>query len=226
MSTAAPPCAADPWAPRPLPGPGAPEGAEVWLLDLDAGPGAPLSPEEDARAARFATPRLARRFAAAHAGLRRILAAYLGAEPGALVFATGALGKPRLAGALLEFNLSHSGGRALVAVARGPVGVDIEEIAPAPPYEIAPLAFTAPEWRDIAARSGAARAARFYEGWCRKEALAKARGLGLSLDATELPAFAPEAPGGWRVMSLPGIPGHAAALATPGPRALRLSRPA
>lgn len=214
----------DLWAERALPArPGPPAAIHLWRLDLDAGGNAALlSARERGRAARFATPGLRARFIAAHAGLRRILAAYLGAAPEALAFAAGAFGKPRLAAAPfpLGFNLSHSGGAGLVAVAPVAVGADLEAIAAAPPWEIAPDVFTAAEWADISARSGPARAARFYEGWCRKEALAKAWGTGLAVAATDLPGFAPVAIRDgrrWHVTTAPPIPGHAAAVACAAP---------
>lgn len=231
MSTAARPCAAEPWAPRALPArPGAPGEIHLWWLDLDAGQGeAPLSREERARAARFATPRLRARFTAAHADLRRILGAYLGAAPETLAFATGAFGKPRLAAAPfpIAFNLSHSGGVGLVAVAPDTVGVDVEAIAADPPWEIAPEVFTPAEWADITAQRGIPRSERFYEGWCRKEALAKAWGLGLSVPAADLPGFLPVTRWGgrrWHVATAPAIPGHAAAVACAAPRAIIAAR--
>ena len=62
------------------------------------------------------------RFVAARSLLRRALADALGARPERLAFAYGAHGKPALAPPFatrgLRFNLSHSAGRALLAVAR------------------------------------------------------------------------------------------------------------
>lgn len=60
--------------------------------------------------------------------LRGILGRYLGADPGSIAVERDALGKPRLRGSdALRFNLSHSGGVALCAVAVDlEVGVDLE----------------------------------------------------------------------------------------------------
>ncbi|MGC1853430.1 MAG: hypothetical protein WA687_13430, partial [Solirubrobacterales bacterium] len=71
--------------------------------------------------------------AASHRALRRVLAHYLDADPGEIELRTGEYGKPALAdpGAPLRFNLSHSSGAALIAVACGrEVGIDIERIRP------------------------------------------------------------------------------------------------
>jgi 4'-phosphopantetheinyl transferase len=58
---------------------------------------------------------------------RALLASYAGVGPDALDWRVGAHGKPELAHGDLAFNLSHSGGSTLLAVARGTaVGVDLE----------------------------------------------------------------------------------------------------
>ena len=94
-----------------------------------------LDDDERARAARFVFPHDGRRYVAAHAALRLVLAHYLDEDPRRLRFERGTHGKPRLAcrtAGDYEINLSHSGGRALIAVARArEVGVDIEVTGPA-----------------------------------------------------------------------------------------------
>ena len=89
--------------------------------------------------------------------LRRVLARYLGREPEQAELEHGEHGKPRLRGPHgPEFNLSHSKGLVLVAVADRAVGVDVEAIAPR---------------RD--------RTPAFYEEWVRREARLKCLGLGI-----------------------------------------------
>ena len=107
----------------------------AWCVDLDAvdadggAEAAGLSVDERTRAARFHFARDRARFLGGRAALRHLLAGYAGAEPHALVFAQGAHGKPALPGTGLEFNFSHSGGCAVLAVTRGRrVGVDVEQI--------------------------------------------------------------------------------------------------
>ena len=114
----------------------------AWLIDLD-GPIDPAVPggaacqlldqAECARVVSYLRPRDAARFAASRAWLRLILSRYLDAEPGRLRFATGRDGHPALAGdhaGLLQFSLSRSASRALVAVSDSPVGADIELVRP------------------------------------------------------------------------------------------------
>lgn len=56
-----------------------------------------------------------------------ILASYLGVAPDEVQIVRADAGKPALAGGELEFNLSHSGTLAVLAVARSlPVGIDLE----------------------------------------------------------------------------------------------------
>ena len=99
----------------------------VWRIELDRSPStlswlrSVLSEIEVARASRFHRPRDRDRFVVARGPLREILALYLGREPRRLVFTAGGSGKPALASEFasweLEFNLSHSGNLALLALA-------------------------------------------------------------------------------------------------------------
>jgi phosphopantetheinyl transferase len=150
---------AEPRSPGDAPAP-APGEAHVWRLEL-AG--------DDRRGA-------------ARAGLARILADYLGG-PTAAALVTDPGGKPRLAEApeRLSFNLSHSGGLALVAVAPGAVGVDVERVKPR-----RDLVRLAARWlpeddaATVAGASGAEREAVFYAAWTRHEARVKCGGGGLT----------------------------------------------
>ena len=60
--------------------------------------------------------------------MREIVAAYLQIAPDRVEIRADERGKPQLAGRVLEFNLSYSGELALVAVARVPVGVDVDQV--------------------------------------------------------------------------------------------------
>jgi 4'-phosphopantetheinyl transferase len=100
----------------------------------------------------------------------------------ALEFAHGPHGKPYLRDApQLQFNLSHSGGVSLVAVALDvEVGVDIERLRPMPDCLAVAGRFLAPG--DAAALAETPRAERereFFIRWTRTEAMWKARGMGL-----------------------------------------------
>lgn len=169
----------------------APDAVHVWRVGLDAmdpsEAGACLSPDEQARAARFVYPHHRRRFVAARAALRRVLGRYLALPPEALAFTYGPYGKPALAEGLpaadLHFNLSHSEVVALLAVAQGRrVGVDVEQVRPDRALPALARRFFSP--REVAAFEALPPAQwveGFFNGWTRKEAYLKATGKGLTL---------------------------------------------
>jgi len=154
-----------------------------------------LNAEERARAARFIHRQDQTRFTLAHGSLRALLARYVGGDPSALRFQTGATGKPALLDQYnhphtLRFNLSHSHGRMLIALAQGQdVGVDLEQIRDK--VEVLKLAerfYTPAEYQQVV-RSGAGpdQAKQFYRYWVAKEAVLKGQGLGLvSLQQCEI----------------------------------------
>ena len=143
-----------------------------------------LSPDEQAKADRYRFERDHRRAMVRRAALRQILSEYVGVSPAELIFKYGPQGKPALGGpfcdAGCEFNLSFSGELALCAIARQPVGVDLEhERAVRNAELVAKHFFTAGE---ISLQSAAADGNRvFLRHWTRKEALIKATGSGLSV---------------------------------------------
>lgn len=177
--------------PEPLVLPG--EEVHLWRVDLAAVADGEsrwltiLSPDEQTRAARFRFARDRRRFAATRAVLRMVLGAYLGSEPGKIIFAYAEKGKPSLrsqnSAESIEFNVSHSGDVALLAFARGrPLGVDVEQVRDnLDPLAIARRYFSAQEQSQLAALAPEERYAGFFRCWTRKEAYIKARGDGLSL---------------------------------------------
>lgn len=144
---------------------------------------ATLSAEEAERAARFHFPADRDRFIAAHGCLRDILARYLGCEPSQLSFSANKYGKPALHNHQLEFNLSHSGDLALVAITREcKVGVDLERIRQGISSQvIARQYFSKSEVAELETLSLEEREVAFFTCWTRKEAYIKAQGLGLSL---------------------------------------------
>lgn len=163
-------------------------GARVWLFDLNAEPPpaecAWLDDDERAKAARFVFDADARRYRAAHAALRACLASLLDEAPARLRFAVSAEGKPRLIDHALDFNLSHCGEVAAIAVADSPadIGVDIEQLRIVDDLDaLAQRCFTAAELHELTS-CGGTRDALFLQGWTRKEACLKAVGCGLSLE--------------------------------------------
>jgi 4'-phosphopantetheinyl transferase len=103
---------------------------DLWTIPLTTPCPTHLSETETTRANRFHFEEDRVRWIRARSSLRRILSGYMGSQPDAICFTYGEHGKPALLPvADLEFNLSHAGDWAMVAVARSiPVGVDIERI--------------------------------------------------------------------------------------------------
>jgi len=176
-----------------------------------------LSADERARAGRFRYERDRRHFVAARGALRSILSRYLGIAPSQIQFGYADRGKPMLGGPSgarrLEFNLSHSEGMALYAVASGRrVGVDLEYAERRLDFEsIASRYFSPREIALLARLPVAQRAAAFFAFWTRREALLKARGEGLGGSAR--PA---ESEGEWTVRNLIPETGYIAAVAVEG----------
>lgn len=103
---------------------------DVWAVSLAQASPAHLSEEEAARAKRFKFEEDRIRWTRARSALRLILSRYAGEDPAQICFTYGPHGKPSLLPfSELEFNLSHAGDWAMVAVTRGvPVGIDIERL--------------------------------------------------------------------------------------------------
>ena len=99
----------------------------------------------------------------------------------------GENGKPYLAGGALNFNLSHSGTVAVLAVADGEVGVDVEKIAPVRQSLIERVC-TERECAQLMRLSEEERTREFFRYWTAKESVMKYFGAGLSLPPKELEA--------------------------------------
>lgn len=158
--------------------------AEIWRVELDESPlplSGQLSAAERERAGRIRDPAAGHRWAVSRWALRELLGRRLGLAPAAVELELSEHGKPRLATpAGLEFNLSHSGGIALVALAAVPVGVDVEAVAPRG-RDLAALAARAldpAEAEAIAAADPAERPGLFFPAWARHEARLKCGGGG------------------------------------------------
>jgi 4'-phosphopantetheinyl transferase len=141
-----------------------------------------LHESERARAFEIGAELRRGRFVSGRATLRRILARYVALGPADVRFDYDWYGKPRLAHTRdVEFNLSHSGTRALLAVARGTVvGVDIEHIREGRRHEaIMERFFSAREQGEVLRLPPERRAEGFYLAWVAREALVKALGRGV-----------------------------------------------
>ncbi|MBN2003873.1 MAG: 4'-phosphopantetheinyl transferase superfamily protein [Anaerolineae bacterium] len=196
-----------------------------------------LSSAERARAARFRFPEHRKRFIAAHSTLRDILSRYLDLPADQLAFSTNPYGKPALATpdhAWLQFNLSHSGDLALIAVTRNrPIGIDVEQIIPPDNFpRLVEQYFSANENAAFLALPDCKRAAAFFAGWTRKEAYVKALGTGVSLPLDHFDVtMDPDAPAGlladrrhphhvatWSLHTFTPAPAYLASLAVEIPR--------
>lgn len=147
---------------------------------------------------------------ASRLALRDVLSRYLDVEPGSIRLHAGAHHKPELAGVESpRFNLSHSGGLALVAVAaEREVGVDVERIEPHRDFLALAARGLGPDAvAALEALAGEERATAFHELWVRHEARLKCGGGGLG---------GPEPEGPIAVSELTVADGYAAALAVAG----------
>ncbi|MDQ3186797.1 MAG: 4'-phosphopantetheinyl transferase superfamily protein [Pseudomonadota bacterium] len=161
-----------------------PSSIEVWQLKLNLqmpisnSDVSLLSEDERIRALRFRRHDDQVRSIATRAALRRMLASRVMLPPDKLHFAANYHGKPCLQDdAGIEFNVSHAGRFALIALSTsGQVGVDIEyrdrriDTESLGPYVFSPLE----------RRSGLKTADDFIEHWVAKESVLKALGLGIS----------------------------------------------
>ncbi len=183
-----------PGPPTPVLHPGV---VHVWRIPLsDDSPCPPVEPiarvlsaDEIARAARFHSEQLRRRFMRCRWALRTILGRYTGHSASELVFDYEAHGKPVLranpfgsARPMPHFNLSHSDHLALVAVAsESAVGVDVERVRRLSDADrVAKRFFAAGEYDRYRALDAKARQVAFFNCWTRKEAFVKALGEGFS----------------------------------------------
>ena len=136
----------------------------------------------------YAGPR--RQFLLCRAALRAVLCAELDCRNEQLAFPTTEDGKPwaTLDGtpAPISFSVSHSGFHGLIALAPGGrLGVDVEELAPRRNLELLMDGILNEEEKaEIASQRGPEQLRLFFRLWTMKEALLKAHGTGLLLDAT------------------------------------------
>ncbi|MGP3910944.1 4'-phosphopantetheinyl transferase family protein [Nonomuraea sp. 10N515B] len=202
-----------------------PDDLEIWQVALDQEADleallATLDEHERGRAGRFADAAAFRRYVVAHAAVRRLLAVRMRIAPAEVWIAAGRHGKPYApTHPDVQWNLSHSGELALVAVAHGrSVGVDVERVRP----ELDRAAFAARFFSSGDAAYVRGSPERFASLWARREACVKAAGgrlaQGLRLPVRRLAPFlvrdAEQAlPGTWLVLDIPVPPGYRAAVA-------------
>lgn len=177
-----------------------------WASPDDAPPGSSsvLDPGERAGMRRLLRAEDRRRYLAAHALLRAVVAHYVDRDASQLRFVTrcarcgGSHGKPRLEepAAEVEISLSHSGDRVVVAVTAGaPVGVDVEHVDPSADHAgMAQDVLSPAEQGALGALPVGDRGVAFLRYWVRKEAVLKATGEGLSSPPALLTVSPPDRP--------------------------------
>lgn len=184
-----------------------------------------LAPDERARAERLRRPSARAQFVATRAALRRILGGRIGLEPPRVEFRIRPGGKPELAGAGAEsgwrFNVSHTDGLYLIAMARGfEVGIDVERGWTPGPGELAALVgrhFSTAERAQWESAVESDSMSAFLRIWTRKEAVLKASGVGLVEDLRSVDTVSPGLSlGRWRVMDWVVPAGYAAAVSAEG----------
>lgn len=218
-----------------------PRHVDVWLTSTQAGEAQvrayakSLSREELARAQKFRSKTGYREYIVTRGLLRQALSSVAGLDLAGVDFMYGEHGKPyldaRVSGGGVSFNVSHSHGLALVALAPGGrLGVDLEKIRPEVEWrDLAGRYFSKAEYRALDGRPEEDGRKAFFACWTRKEAFVKALGAGVSygLEGFDV-SVGPEEDhvalrsqdedaSGWLVKNLPVPDSHAAALAVDRP---------
>jgi 4'-phosphopantetheinyl transferase len=162
--------------------------------------------------------------------MRHILSRYCDLAPSRLPIAETRFGKPYLESPFLtiRFNLSHTHDWALLAVSRhAEIGVDVEEHSPSLDTKLLAEWLHPEEKQDLEVMSHEKRGIAFFRLWCRKEALLKAKGIGLraplhqfrvstSPDTAKVLSWPGEDPN-WHLYDLIADEQHSAALALDRP---------
>ena len=204
-------------------------GVALWLCPLEGRDeeidalARTLSPTELARAGRFGTARLRKRWITGRATLRRLVGNALGVDPASVAIHRGVRGRPQLTAAYgLDFNISHTEDVALIAIAGGlpagsRIGVDIERRDRVVNADRLARKFMADAERAaMTPLDGDSRRLHFLALWTCKEAMSKATGDALSAPFREIevaldggprlvagpPPYVPE---GWRLVR-PAVP--------------------
>ncbi|WP_410051939.1 4'-phosphopantetheinyl transferase family protein [Bradyrhizobium sp. SZCCHNRI1009] len=167
---------------------------DVWLTDLDQiganelrNYGSIMSSDERARWVRFDVPQPKLQHVVARAPLRTTLSRYANVKPEDWKFDTNTYGRPHITSPTsaldLRFNLSHTEGLVVLAVARdSDVGVDVEKVSRNVDIaQIAPMVFAPAEVVALESSTKSNRRDMFFALWTLEEAYIKARGMELSL---------------------------------------------
>jgi len=189
----------------------------IWTIDINAllpglaGLKQLLNQEEIARAARFNQEKDAQQFIITRAALRILLADALALDPKQIDITAAQNKKPFLATYNgVHFNVSHSANRAVIAIAKQAVGIDVEFLKTGFEYQsIAEYAFS--ETESVHLQKSNHPHLDFFRLWTRKEAFLKGLGTGLIDDlklisciaaSNEIPAVIGTVSCDWEVNTL------------------------
>jgi 4'-phosphopantetheinyl transferase len=149
-----------------------------------------LTPRERERYGRFRHDADREMFLLGRAMARTLVGRALGRPPDDWPWREGPRGRPEidLPDAALSFNVAHSGGTVVCAVAReAEVGIDIEDRTRARLDRDLVARYCSPaEAADVASQPNDAWRDRFLKYWTLKEAYLKARGLGIAVHLSDL----------------------------------------
>lgn len=170
-----------------------PRPGEVWVWSFSTTDGAHipaleklLDEHETLRAQRLRSARARAEFVSGRGLVRMALGRLLDRYPGSVRLSSIGNGKPVLAGdsatAALHFNIAHSHGMGLLALAcHAELGVDIEKIRPVTDMDALARRYFHPN--EVTKLRGLenedARRQAFFHAWTRKEAFLKATGAGI-----------------------------------------------
>jgi len=167
--------------------PGHAEEVRVWIVPLDQPPFAEaellacLTVEERERADRYKIRKPRHQFVTSRGLLRQILGNCLGVPACDVPITYTGAGKPVLAGGELHFNVTHTDAYALIALAHGPVGIDIEQVRPlANPGGLVERFFSVAECEAYRALPLESLMRAFFRAWTCKEAIIKAMGMSVT----------------------------------------------
>jgi len=142
-----------------------------------------LNDDEKQKADKYTRPEFQKKYVKTRGVLRKILASYLDVEPKCVGIKIGDYGKPYLAEDSVNFNLSHTGNKFVLAVGNvGDMGIDLEQHKDRKNLSgLVEKCFSDEErvyWHSL---SEMQKTQMFFRFWVRKEAFVKAVGRGIAL---------------------------------------------
>jgi 4'-phosphopantetheinyl transferase len=145
-----------------------------------------LSKDEKERESSLKVEEKKKQFLVTRGALRKLLSNSLGKPAEEISFSYGQHKKPYIEeqynNKTVEFNISHSGDYALIAITLGnKIGVDIEKINYEIDYQsLSNRFFSKKEKEELASTNKEERLDAFYRAWVRKESFIKANGKGIA----------------------------------------------